>query len=270
MVTFPNCKINLGLNILQKREDGYHDIETVFYPIPVKDILEIISSENKTDFYNTGIETGDHENNLCLKAFHLLKKAFPELPEIKMHLHKVIPTGAGLGGGSADASFTLLMLNKKYNLNIPEQKLFEYALQLGSDCPFFLLNKPCFASGRGEQLEPIHLSLSEYKILIVNPGIHINTKETFAEITPAVTSKKIKQIILQPLSTWKNELVNDFEMIVFAKHPEIKKIKEEMYTRGAVYSAMSGTGSSVFGIFDKNVDFNYSPKKDNFHKWIFL
>ncbi len=271
MVTFPNCKINLGLNILQKRDDGFHDIETVFYPVPITDILEIISSsENKTQFNNTGIPTGDHENNLCLKAFHLVKKDFPELPEIKMHLHKIIPIGAGLGGGSADAVFTLRLLDKKYNLNISNQQLFDYTLQLGSDCPFFLLNQPCLASGRGEILKPVQLSLSAYKMLIVNPGIHINTKEIFQKITPSFPLKKIKEIIQQPLSAWKDELINDFEKIIFAKHPRIKEIKENLYHHGAVYAAMTGTGSTVFGIFNENEDINYLIEKGYFHKWVSL
>jgi 4-diphosphocytidyl-2-C-methyl-D-erythritol kinase len=268
MVTFPNCKINLGLNILQKREDGYHDIETVFYPVPVYDILEIISSsEDKTQFHNTGFFAGSPENNSCLKAFKLLKKDFQKLPEINMHLHKVIPLGAGLGGGSADAAFTLLLLNKKYNLNIPRQQLFEYALQLGSDCPFFLINQPCLAFGRGEILESIKLSLSGYKLLVVNPSIHINTKEIFKEIIPAIPAKKIKEIIEQPVSAWKEELVNDFEKIVFPKYPQIKKIKENMYQQGAVYASMTGTGSTIFGIFNIN-DRIYPIKKDYFHQWI--
>jgi 4-diphosphocytidyl-2-C-methyl-D-erythritol kinase len=268
MVTFPNCKINLGLNILQKRKDGFHDIETVFFPIPLYDVLEIVSSLKETsESKNTGISIGEFENNLCLKAFHLIKKDFPQLPEIKMHLHKAIPIGAGLGGGSADAAFTLLLLNKKYHLNIPEQQLFNYSLQLGSDCPFFLLNQPCLAKGRGELLELIPLSLSGYKILIVNPGIHVSTKELFQEIIPAFPIKKIKDIISQPLSTWKSELVNDFEKIVFKKYPQVKEIKENMYQHGAIYSAMTGTGSTVFGIFDVQKDFNYSIE-NHFHKWL--
>lgn len=268
MVTFPNCKINLGLNILQKREDGFHDIETVFYPIEINDILEVISSENKVQFTNTGIHVGNDENNLCMKAFHLLKKDYPQLLGIKMHLHKVIPMGAGMGGGSADAAFTLLLLNKKYDLNISFQQLFGYALQLGSDCPFFLLNKPCFASGRGEEMEEINCSLSSHKMLLINPGIHINTKEIFKEITPDLPSKKIKQIIQQPISTWKKELVNDFEKPVFIKYPQIKQIKETMYQHDAVYASMTGTGSTVFGIFNTNNEINFPVKKEYFHKWI--
>ncbi|HEY5461753.1 MAG TPA: 4-(cytidine 5'-diphospho)-2-C-methyl-D-erythritol kinase [Hanamia sp.] len=268
MVTFPNCKINLGLNILQKREDGFHDIETFFFPLPFTDVLEIIISENSGSFKNTGISVDEDGNNLCMKAFDLLKKDFSELPEIKMHLHKAIFVGAGLGGGSSDALFTLLLLNKKYCLQISQSKLFDYALQLGSDCPFFLINKPCLATGRGEKMEEIPLSLSSYKILIINPGIHNNTKEIFQLINPVYPSKKIKEIIQQPINTWKNELVNDFEKIVFSKHPEIKKIKEDLYIHNAIYASMTGTGSTVFGIFNKEHDINFPVEKEHFHKWI--
>jgi len=268
MVIFPNCKINLGLNVLQKREDNYHNIETFFFPIPFTDILEIISSENKTKLINTGISVGENENNLCLKAFYLLKKDFPQLPEIKIHLHKAVPLGAGLGGGSADAAFTLLLLNEKYNLNISEQKLFGYASLLGSDCPFFLLNKPCFATRRGEEMETINLSLSSYKILLIHPGIHVNTKEMFQEITPEIPSKRIKEIIQQPVETWKDDLKNNFEEIVFTKYPEIKSIKENLYNHQAVYASMTGTGSTVFGIFNAKDEINYPVEKKYFHKWI--
>ncbi len=268
MVTFPNCKINIGLNILQKREDGYHDIETVFLPIPFTDILEIVSSENETELINTGIAVAENENNLCLKAYDLLKKDFPQLPDIKIHLHKVIPMGAGLGGGSADGAFTLALLNEKYNLHISQEKLFVYASLLGSDCAFFLLNKPCFATGRGEIMEAINVSLSNYKILLINPGIHVSTKDLFQQITPGIPSKRIKEIIQQPIESWKTDLVNDFEKIAFSKHPEIKAIKEMLYNQSAVYASMTGTGSTVFGIFNKDEEINYRVKKEYFYKWI--
>jgi 4-diphosphocytidyl-2-C-methyl-D-erythritol kinase len=269
MVIFPNCKINLGLNILQKREDGYHDLETVFFPLPFFDVLEIISSD-KTDLKNTGVYAGKIENNLCLKAFHLLKKDFPQLPEIKMHLHKTIPIGAGLGGGSADAVFTLLLLNEKYNLNISSKKLFEYSLLLGSDCPFFIFNKPVFATQRGEKMKEINLSLSGYKIILINPGLHINTKEMFQKISPIIPKKSIYEIIQQPVETWKNELVNDFEKIVFIQHPQIKKIKENLYDHNAVYASMTGTGSTVFGIFKSTDEINLSIEGKHFYKWMSL
>lgn len=268
MVTFPNCKINLGLNILRKRADGFHDIETIFFPLPFCDVLEIITAENKTKFINTGISGGEIKNNLCVKAYQLLKKDFSGLPEIKMHLHKVIPAGAGLGGGSADGAFTLSLLNKKYNLNIPLNQLLVYASQLGSDCPFFLINKPALASGRGEILEEIKCSLSEYKILIINPDIHISTKELFQQISPSIPKKKIREIIQQPIECWKDDLENDFEKPVFQHHPEIKKIKEKLYQHNAIYASMTGSGSTVFGIFNKDDEIKIPFKKEYLYKWI--
>lgn len=269
MVIFPNCKINLGLNILQKREDGYHNLETVFFPVPFYDILEIVSS-NKTYFKNTGILAGKIENNLCVKAYHLLKEDFPQLPEVQMHLYKTIPIGAGLGGGSADAAFTLLLLNKKYDLNISDEKIFEYALLLGSDCPFFIKNKPVFATSRGEKMKEINLSLSGYKIIIINPRIHINTKSVFEKINPCVPLKGILEIIQQPVETWKNELVNDFEKVVFNEHPQIKKIKEKLYEHNAIYASMTGTGSTVFAIFKSTDKINFPLEINYFCKWIDL
>ena len=252
MISFPNCKINLGLNVIQKRNDGYHDLESVFFPVRLYDALEIVAAENETQLSTSGIDVGNPEDNLCLKAFHILKKNYPQIPEINIHLHKTIPTGAGLGGGSADAAFMLLLLNKKFNLDIPVAKLYVYALQLGSDCPFFLLNKPCFATGRGEILEPISFSLSGYKILLIYPALHINTAATFAMIQPGVPKKNVKEIVAQPIETWKDELHNDFENYVFQNYPQVDKIKDELYEAGAVYATMSGSGSTFYGIFDKN------------------
>lgn len=267
MVTFPNCKINLGLNIVQKRKDGFHDLETVFLPIPFYDALEVLpSSNNTTTLTVTGLPIVNDGENLCLKAFNLLKNDFSSLPEIDVQLHKAIPLGAGLGGGSSDAASMLLLLNKKFNLQIERQKLLDYSLQLGSDCPFFIINKPCLAKGRGEILEEINLSLSDYKIILINPGIHINTGEIFQHINAITPVKPIRDIIQQPVSTWKDELVNDFEKIVFHRHPVIKKIKEDLYNHKAIYAAMTGTGSTVFGIFDKREEVDYSVEKEYFHK----
>lgn len=266
MIVFPNCKINLGLNILRKREDGFHDLETVFFPINLQDALEIIPSPNTTQITVTGIAAGNPENNLCLKAYLLLRKDYPHLPEVNIHLHKAIPIGAGLGGGSADAAFMLQLLNEKFNLHIPSDKMFDYALQLGSDCSFFLLNKPCLATRRGEVLEPINIPLSGYKILLINPGIHISTAEAFKKIKPAIPAKKIKDIILQPIETWKEELSNDFENYVFERYPLIKKIKEDFYKAYAVYAAMSGSGSTIFGIFKKDAIINYKTEPGFFYK----
>jgi len=252
MVTFPNSKINLGLNIVAKRSDGYHDIETVFFPIHLKDPLEIIENE-KLEFSTSGFSIeGEPEKNLCVKAYHLLKKGFPQLPTVQMHLYKAIPMGAGLGGGSADGAFTLKLLNKKFSLSLSEKQLINYSLQLGSDCPFFILNKPCFATGRGEILEQTALDLSEYKFLIVHPQIHISTAWAFSTIKPLKHAKSIKQIIQQSISTWKAELINDFEKPVFEKYPEIKNIKEKLYDEGAIYASLSGSGSAVYGIFKKD------------------
>lgn len=271
MVTFPNCKINLGLHILQKRRDGYHNIETAFFPIPFYDALEIIISPSpKTELKNTGIHAGKEENNLCLMAYQLVKKDFPSLPDIHVHLHKTIPTGAGLGGGSSDASFTLMLLNKMFELELSPFNLFNYASALGSDCSFFILNKPCVATGRGENMEVINLSLSGYKILLINPGIHINTKEIFQKIKPRIPVKEIKNIIHQPIATWKDELINDFEEVVFPQYNKIEKIKEELYKHKALYASMTGTGSTIFGIFNRNEEINIPIEKNYFHKWIYL
>jgi 4-diphosphocytidyl-2-C-methyl-D-erythritol kinase len=258
LLVFPNCKINLGLNIISKRADGFHDLETVFYPVAIKDVLEIVQQQHQTadvEFTATGLSIeGDTGNNLCVKAYHLLKKDFPELPAIKMHLHKTIPMGAGLGGGSADGAFTLKLLNVKFQLNLSNEQLINYALQLGSDCPFFILNEPSFAEGRGEKLSSIKLDLSNFQFLIINPGIHINTGWAFSQLQPKQPTKSIKQIIVQPIETWKTELVNDFEEPIFKNHPEIKAIKENLYSQGAVYASMTGSGSTVFGIFEKQQD----------------
>ena len=265
MISFPNCKINLGLHIVNKRADCFHNLETIFYPIPLNDAVEIItsSSTNAVTYSTTGNTIdGAAEDNLCIKAYHLLKKDFPNLPNIKLHLHKVIPTGAGLGGGSADAAFALKLINDKYQLNLSTSKLLNYALQLGSDCPFFIINKPCFASGRGEVLEELELDLSAFKFVLINPNIHVNTGWAFGELAkesdvskPSDHYKKtIKEIIQQPITTWRENLSNDFEKVVFEKHPTIKNIKEELYKQGAIYAAMSGSGSTVFGIFNKETD----------------
>lgn len=266
MVSFPNCKINLGLNIVNKRNDGYHDIETLFFPVQLRDALEVIEKE-KFEFSTSGspIE-GDPEKNLCIKAYNLLKKDFPQLPAVQIRLHKAIPMGAGLGGGSADGAFALKLLNKKFELNLSEKQLINYSLQLGSDCPFFILNKPCFATGRGEMLEHIEPDLSSCKIAIVHPAIHISTAWAFANIKPRKPVKSIKQIIQQPITTWKDELINDFENPVFAKYPEIKKIKDKLYDKGAIYASMSGSGSAVYGIFKKNTIVSLSFPENYFVK----
>ena len=271
MVAFPNAKINLGLYITGKRPDGYHNLETVFYPIALKDVLEIIESNESepVTFSSSGlIVNGDAGDNLCVKAYHLLKKDFPSLPNIKMHLHKVIPMGAGMGGGSSDAAFTLLMLNEKFNLGISQQQLLEYALKLGSDCPFFIINKPCLAKGRGELLTEITLSLAAFHILIVNPGIHVNTAIAFRELKMHSSHTNIETEILKPVVDWKNNIYNDFEFNVGHAHPEIIDIKQKLYKSGAIYSAMSGSGSTVFGIFENKLNIENIFPATYFYKWV--
>src|SRR6188768_256634 len=266
MVSFPNCKINLGLNIVNKRDDGYHDIETAFFPIHLKDALELVEKE-KFEFSTSGFSIeGGPGKNLCIKAYNLLKKDFPELPTVQMHLHKAIPMGAGLGGGSADGAFTLKLLNKKFELSLSEKQLINYSLQLGSDCPFFILNKPCLATGRGEILEQTELDLSEYKFLVVQPPVHISTAWAFSTIKPLKPAKSIKKIIQQSISTWQTELINDFEKPVFEKYPEIKNIKDKLYNAGAIYASMSGSGSAVYGIFNNKETFSFSFPKSYFIK----
>jgi 4-diphosphocytidyl-2-C-methyl-D-erythritol kinase len=258
MIQFPNCKINLGLSILAKRADGYHELETVFYPIAVSDALEILPSDNLS-LTQTGIAVpGDPVQNLCLKAYHLLKKDFPNLPAVKMHLQKNIPMGAGLGGGSSDGSSTLLILNQQFSLGLNDQQLIDYASQLGSDCPFFVYNKACHATGRGEVLTPIELDLTNYQFLLVHPGKHISTAWAFQQLTPNTKSESIQSIIQKPISEWKTLLINDFEAPVFKAEPNLLAIKEQLYQLGAIYASMSGSGSSLFGIFPKH-HFEYAP-----------
>lgn len=254
MIVFPNCKINLGLHVLGKRTDGYHNLETVFYPLPFFDVLEVIQSSNTNQLYELFVSgnkiEGEPDDNLCVKAFLLLKKDFPQLPAVKLYLHKVIPSGAGLGGGSANGAFMLMLLNTKFKLMLSEQQLLNYALCLGSDCPFFIINKPCFAQQRGEILEPLEIDLSGCKIVLINPGIHINTGWAFTRVKFSIADN-IKSVVTNSLNEWKTNLTNDFELPVFEKYPEIKNIKKELYASGALYASMSGSGSTVFGIFPK-------------------
>lgn len=263
MVVFPNCKINLGLHITGKRTDGYHELETVFYPIQLCDSLELISANNTSghnkedllpiEFSASGLSIpGDPTNNLCVKACHLLKADFPQLPSVKIHLHKVIPMGAGLGGGSADGAFALKLINEKYQLNISEAQMIDYAAQLGSDCAFFIANNPSYALGRGEKLMPFAVDLSAYQFVLVHPGIHINTKWAFEQITPAIPSVSLKEVLHQPIESWKNNLHNDFEAPILAAYPEMNLIKNTLYEDGAIYASMSGSGSSFFGIYPKH------------------
>ncbi len=251
MVFFPNCKINLGLAILRKREDGFHDLETVFYPLPFKDALELIRSD-RLRLTATGIPVpGDESDNLCWKAWHLIKKDFADLPPVDIFLHKRIPIGSGLGGGSSDGAQMLLSLNALFHLQLDTGRLLDYAARLGSDCPFFILNRPCLGGGRGDRLEPVGLDLSGYSFVLVNPGIHVSTARAFALCVPNPGRTALKDIISQPVKTWPGKLINDFEEPIFREHPSLERIKEQLYAQGAIYASMTGSGSGFFGIFEK-------------------
>ncbi|WP_436517400.1 4-(cytidine 5'-diphospho)-2-C-methyl-D-erythritol kinase [Ekhidna sp. To15] len=252
MITFPNAKINLGLNIVSKREDGYHNIESCFYPIPWHDSLEVIEAASFA-FHSYGLDIpGDSSSNLCVKAFELIKKDH-HIPSVEIHLLKNIPMGAGLGGGSADGAFMLKMLNEMFRLSLTDSQLETYALQLGSDCPFFIKNQPVIAMGRGEQLTSIDLDLSGYHLAIHNPGIHVSTREAYGGVSPKNPTKSVREIIQTPLKHWKGTLVNNFESSIFPNHPAIADLKQEMYDTGAVYASMTGSGSTVFGLFEGEV-----------------
>ena len=256
MITFPIAKINLGLNVVEKRPDGYHNLQTIFYPVPLKDALEIqvmddaFPSEYDCDLKvsNIAIE-GDEQRNLVVRAYKLLKQDFPTLPRIHAHLWKGIPTQAGMGGGSSDCAYMMLLLNQQFQLGLTNEQLIQYAAQLGADCAFFILSHPCYAEGIGEKLQPIDLSLSGYHIAIVRPAIPVPTKEAFSRILPHYPTLNCRDAVTQPVETWRETLVNDFEESVFALHPEIGDIKQQLYDMGATYAAMSGSGSALFGLF---------------------
>ena len=253
MITFPNAKINLGLNIVAKRPDGYHNLETVFYPIPIEDALEITplhdSGGKKYCLHQSGLEiAGELDNNLVVKAYRLLDETF-DLPRIDIHLLKHIPSGAGLGGGSADAAFMLKLLNDYASLGLTEDALEEYAARLGADCAFFIKDKPVYAEGIGNLFSPITLSLKGYKLWVVKPDVFVSTRDAFAHVHPHKPDMPLKEIVKRPVEEWRELMVNDFEESVFPQFPAIAAIKDEMYRMGALYASMSGSGSSVYGIF---------------------
>jgi 4-diphosphocytidyl-2-C-methyl-D-erythritol kinase len=252
MICFPNAKINLGLRVVSKRADGYHNIETVFYPAPLYDALEIVPSDaNETVFSQTGIPIdGNPDDNLVMKAVRLLEKDF-DLPKIAIYLRKQIPFGAGLGGGSADAAFMLKLLNDWAGLNLSVEQLERYAGRLGADCPFFIRNTPVLAEGTGDIFTPVEISLKGYYLVIAKPDIHVSTQEAYAGITPKHPDSRLSEIIRMPVGEWKGRMVNDFEEGIFARHPILGEIKQMLYDRGAIYASMSGSGSSLFGIFEK-------------------
>ncbi len=256
MTIFPNAKINIGLSILGRREDGFHDIETILYPVGLRDALEFVTADNDSDSDEltvTGIDTGCRmPDNLVIKSLNILRKEF-SIPALMVHLHKVIPTGAGLGGGSSDAAFMVKYLNRYFRLGMCNNDLRLKALEAGSDCPFFIDNMPVLAAGRGELMTPVKNLLSGYNIVIVNPGIHINTGEAYRSVVPAVSGINLADLFRQPVDKWKGTIINAFEKRVFENYPVIRSIKERLYEMGAVYSSMSGSGSSVYGIFRKEV-----------------
>lgn len=265
MIMFPNAKVNLGLYITQKRNDGFHNIETLFLPVPkLCDILEILPQTNQSKavvFTQTGIEVdADIDDNLCVKAYALLSK-YADLPKVAMHLHKQIPLGAGLGGGSANGAFALKMLNEMASQGVDQNTLADIALELGSDCPFFLTNYPSFASGRGERLQEVNINLKGFYILLANPGIHVNTGKAYGLSTPKPALFNLRHIGQLPMEQWKESVYNDFEKVVFPLHPEIADLKEKFYQMGATYASMSGSGSTVFGFFSKRPDIDIIPKQ---------
>ena len=251
MISFPHAKINLGLSIVSKRPDGFHNLETIFYPLPFRDVLEIIPSA-EPGFYPTGLVIpGKTNDNLVLRAYQMLKKNYPQIYPLDIYLHKSIPMGAGLGGGSSDAACMIQLLDRFFGLNISPEELNIYALKLGSDCPFFMQSAPCFASGRGEMLDPLALDLSEFSFLLVHPEILIETAWAFSRIQPANPKYNLKESVLQPIQNWGKIIQNDFETPVFEAHPSLKIIKDRLYAYGALYAALSGSGSTIFGIFKK-------------------
>jgi 4-diphosphocytidyl-2-C-methyl-D-erythritol kinase len=264
MICFPNCKINIGLYITNKRPDSYHNIETVFYPVPLCDILEI-TENSKNEFMLSGLEIpGSRESNLCLKAYDIVKKEY-KLPPVKIHLHKAIPAGAGLGGGSSDAAFMIKLLNDTFSLNMTNTQMQDIAGNLGSDCSFFIENKPVFASNKGNVFESINLDLSKYYLLMVKPNAHISTPVAYSMVEPRKALFSLKNIDTNNINEWNNYVTNDFEAPLFSKFPEIKIIKEKIIDLGAIYASMSGSGSAVYGIFESHVE--TADLFDGFFMW---
>ncbi len=264
MIFFSNAKINIGLNIVSKRDDGFHNIETIIYPIGLSDVIEINTSE-KFELINTGIAVNNKiENNLCYKAYNLLQQKH-DLPPVKIHLQKIVPFGAGLGGGSSNASFVLKAANELFGLQLSNEKLKTYASQIGSDCTFFIENKPAIATQKGDILESIDLNLSEYTIVIIYPNIIVNTALAYKNISSKISDISLKESIKLPVNKWKDKIKNDFEKNIFKQYPVIKNIKEKLYKKGAAYASLSGSGSSVYGIFEKYI--NLKSEFNDFFYW---
>jgi len=253
MILFPNAKINLGLYVTEKRADGFHNLESVFFPINWTDILEI-TPQDSFEFSSSGLAiSGDVKNNLCYRAYQILQNDF-QIPGVHIHLHKIIPMGAGLGGGSSDAAFTLMGLRDLFGLPLTNADLIPYAKKLGSDCSFFLLNSPAFGIGKGDELSPIECTIKDPFFVLVYPKIGISTQEAYANICVSPAKNYLPDALKRPVSEWKSIIHNDFEDSVFPKHPILKEIKEELYALGAIYASMSGSGSTLFGIFDQEIE----------------
>ena len=252
MVVFPNAKINIGLYVTSRRSDGYHNLETVLVPINLKDVVEVVEGDRLV-LSSSGLAIpGDVVNNLCVKAYQLIRKDI-EIPPIRIHLHKHIPIGAGLGGGSSDAAFFIKLINEKFSLNLHARQMEHYARQLGADCAFFIRNQPAFATHKGDQFEPIALVLKQYYVVLVVPNIHVSTSQAYHEIIPADASSGLQQNVMFPIAEWKNCIENSFEQLIFKKYPKIEQIKSYLYKAGALYASMSGSGSAVYGIFDNAI-----------------
>lgn len=250
MLLFPPAKINLGLKVLKKRSDGYHEIETCMLAIPMTDALEILPSDD-FEFHQTGLTVdGDQESNLCVKAFRLFQERH-QIPNAYIHLRKQLPMGAGLGGGSADASYVLRGLNELFDCQLPDEELRNMASQLGSDCPFFVSDEAQIGRGTGTDLSPFQIDLEGYYLKVINPGIHIGTKEAYSGIHFSESTSPLAEVLQLPITEWKEHLHNDFETHIFESHPEIAELKEQMYSEGAIYASMTGSGSTVFGIFEE-------------------
>lgn len=261
MIVYPNAKINLGLFVTEKRPDGYHNLETVFYPVPLQDTLEVCERTQATTdtddctLHVTGIPVaGAPEDNLVVKAYRLLKKEFA-LPPIHIRMGKHIPSGAGLGGGSADAAFMMRLLNEQFSLGLSPEEMEERVARLGADCAFFVRNRPAFATGIGDRLTPLEgFSLAGMYIVIVKGDTFVSTREAYAGIRPRKAEVHLPDVLGSPVETWREAVRNDFEESIFAAHPEIAAIKDKLYSLGAAYAAMSGSGASVFGLFRHPVE----------------
>jgi len=256
MVIFPNAKINIGLNITERRPDGYHNLETIFYPVKINDVLEIVPAD-KLAFESSGLDIpGSAEDNLCIKAYHLIKKDY-DIPHVKIHLHKHIPIGAGLGGGSSDAAYFIRLIDQTFNLKLGVEQMQNYARALGADCAFFIESKPVFAFEKGDEFEPIKLDLSKYSIVLVMPPAHVSTAEAYRGVKPAEVKTSLFELIDMPIEQWKRYIKNDFEESVFKNHAVIRGAKAALYEAGALFASMSGSGVSVFGIFNNTPNLSH-------------